>query len=133
MHPAASEGMKTAPHRFLVSPFLIGGFLVTACRTEIPARVDTVNGRQVEIAMAGSGGSATVVFEAGLGEDWTGSCERCWLPWCSVFALFWPHVQSTQPCVAQVAHERATCFRSASRARKMRTPALLLEMPTSSA
>ena len=33
------------------------------------------------------------------------------------------------PVSAQVAHERATCFRSASRARKIRTPALLAEMP----
>jgi hypothetical protein len=30
-----------------------------------------VNGRRVEVATAGSGGAATVVFEAGLGEDWT--------------------------------------------------------------
>src|SRR5450631_49754 len=36
-------------------------------------------------------------------------------------------VQSRQPCSAQVPHERATCFRSASRARKIRTPALLAD------
>jgi len=29
------------------------------------------NGHQVEIATAGAGGAATVVFEAGLGDDWT--------------------------------------------------------------
>jgi pimeloyl-ACP methyl ester carboxylesterase len=30
-----------------------------------------VNGQDIEIATAGSGSDATVVFEAGLGEDWT--------------------------------------------------------------
>ena len=45
--------------------------VLAACSTAVPATVDNVNGRQVEIATAGSGGSATVVFEAGLGEDWT--------------------------------------------------------------
>lgn len=44
-----------------------------------------------------------------------------------------PHVQSRQPCEAHVPHERTTCLRSASRARNTRTPALLLEMPASSA
>src|SRR5581483_8387753 len=44
-----------------------------------------------------------------------------------------PQVQSRQPCSAQVPHERATCFRRASRARKILTPALLAEMPAASA
>lgn len=43
------------------------------------------------------------------------------------------HVQSRQPCSAQVPHERATCFLRASRARKIRTPALLADMPAASA
>lgn len=45
-------------------------FLV-ACSSRVPARVVTVNGHQVEIATAGTIGTATVVFESGLGEDWT--------------------------------------------------------------
>ncbi|HUQ06811.1 MAG TPA: alpha/beta hydrolase [Kofleriaceae bacterium] len=64
--------MKTVPHGSLVSLTAIaGGLLAAACGSAVPARVDTVNGRQVEVATAGSGGPATVVFEAGLGEDWT--------------------------------------------------------------
>jgi pimeloyl-ACP methyl ester carboxylesterase len=60
------------PHRSLASLVVVAvGFLVAACGSTVPATVDTVNGRQVEIATAGSGGSATVVFEAGLGDDWT--------------------------------------------------------------
>lgn len=60
--------MKTVPQRS-VTPLtaLAVGFLAAACGTTIPATVDAVNGREVEIATAGSGGSATVVFEAGLG------------------------------------------------------------------
>ena len=60
------------PHRSL-SPLLAiaAASLVAACSTAVPATVHTVNGRQVEIATAGSGGTATVVFESGLGEDWT--------------------------------------------------------------
>lgn len=41
-----------------------------SCSSRIPARVETVDGHQVEIATAGAG-AATVVFEAGLGDDWT--------------------------------------------------------------
>jgi pimeloyl-ACP methyl ester carboxylesterase len=44
---------------------------LAACSSAVPARVDNFNGRQVEIATAGSGGPATVVFEAGNGADWT--------------------------------------------------------------
>jgi pimeloyl-ACP methyl ester carboxylesterase len=42
-----------------------------ACSSRVPARLVTVEGRQVEVATAGEGGGATVVFESGLGEDWT--------------------------------------------------------------
>jgi pimeloyl-ACP methyl ester carboxylesterase len=44
---------------------------LAACASKVPARVEIVDGREVEIASAGSGGAATVVFEAGLGDDWT--------------------------------------------------------------
>jgi pimeloyl-ACP methyl ester carboxylesterase len=55
-----------------MKPMLLAPLLfAAACGSTVPATVDTVNGRQVEIATAGSGGSATVVFEAGLGRDWT--------------------------------------------------------------
>jgi pimeloyl-ACP methyl ester carboxylesterase len=46
-------------------------YFLAACGSRVPARVETVNGRQVEIATAGAGGAATVVFESGLGDDWT--------------------------------------------------------------
>jgi pimeloyl-ACP methyl ester carboxylesterase len=45
--------------------------LVAACSSRVPARIVPVDGHQVELATAGDGGGATVVFEAGLGEDWT--------------------------------------------------------------
>ena len=45
--------------------------LGAACSSRISSRVQNVHGRQVEIATAGAGGAATVVFESGLGEDWT--------------------------------------------------------------
>ena len=45
--------------------------LFGACSSRVPARVETVNGHQVEIATAGASGTATVVFESGLGRDWT--------------------------------------------------------------
>jgi pimeloyl-ACP methyl ester carboxylesterase len=51
--------------------FLIGAALLTACGSTVPTKVVTVNGHQVEVATAGAGGAATVVFESGLGEDWT--------------------------------------------------------------
>lgn len=41
-----------------------------ACSSRIEATVEHVDGHQIEIAQAGTG-SATVVFESGLGEDWT--------------------------------------------------------------
>lgn len=45
--------------------------LLGACSSQVPARIEIVAGRQVEIATAGTGGAATVVFESGLGHDWT--------------------------------------------------------------
>jgi pimeloyl-ACP methyl ester carboxylesterase len=50
---------------------VLGAAFLSACGSRVPARVEIVNGHQVEIATAGSGGAATVVFEAGLGADWT--------------------------------------------------------------
>lgn len=43
---------------------------LAACGSEVPATLDTVNGHRIETATAGSG-ATTVVFEAGLGMDWT--------------------------------------------------------------
>jgi pimeloyl-ACP methyl ester carboxylesterase len=52
--------------------FLIAALvLFAACGSTVPARIVTIDGHDVEIATAGSGGAATVVFEAGLGDDWT--------------------------------------------------------------
>ena len=50
---------------------VVSALLLAACSTKVPARVETVNGQEIEVATAGTGGSATVVFEAGLGDDWT--------------------------------------------------------------
>jgi pimeloyl-ACP methyl ester carboxylesterase len=63
----------TSTHR--VSPSLFSLTFVTvlaACTSAsaVPATVETVDGHQIEIATAGSG-PVTVVFEAGLGLDWT--------------------------------------------------------------
>jgi hypothetical protein len=44
---------------------------LAACSSRVPARVVSVKAQQVEIATAGTDGAATVVFEAGLGDDWT--------------------------------------------------------------
>lgn len=62
--------MSTA-HRILLSLLVVVSLFAAACDTQVPARIDTINGRQVEVATAGTGGDVTVVFEAGLGNDWT--------------------------------------------------------------
>jgi pimeloyl-ACP methyl ester carboxylesterase len=62
------------PHlsrRSHLAPLALGAALLAACSSRVPARVVTVNGHQIEIATAGAGTAATVVFESGLGEDWT--------------------------------------------------------------
>lgn len=60
--------MNTKQYRFS----LVAALLLAACGgSKVPARLVTVEGRQVEVATAGAGGGATVVFEAGLGDDWT--------------------------------------------------------------
>jgi pimeloyl-ACP methyl ester carboxylesterase len=51
--------------------YVLGIVLFAACGNTVPAQVATVDGHHVETATAGSGGAATVVFEAGLGDDWT--------------------------------------------------------------
>jgi pimeloyl-ACP methyl ester carboxylesterase len=55
----------------MTSSLITSVLLVAACSTTVPATVETVNGHDIEIASAGTG-VATVVFEAGLGDDWTG-------------------------------------------------------------
>lgn len=49
---------------------LLTAVLLAGCGSTVPATVDTIDGDDIEIATAGSG-TATVVFEAGLGDDWT--------------------------------------------------------------
>lgn len=60
--------MRHAHHALGILPLL---FLLSACGSEVPARVETIDGHRVEVATAGTGGAATVVFEAGLGDDLT--------------------------------------------------------------
>jgi pimeloyl-ACP methyl ester carboxylesterase len=63
--------MNMAQHRFGLIIGL-GALLLAACGgSKVPARLVNFNGRLVEVATAGQGGGATVVFEAGLGDDWT--------------------------------------------------------------
>jgi pimeloyl-ACP methyl ester carboxylesterase len=61
----------TTSHREPTKFAIAGVFFLAACRSAVPATVETVDEHQIEIATAGSGGAATVVFEAGLGDDWT--------------------------------------------------------------
>ncbi len=49
---------------------LLSVLTLTACGTKLPSTVVQLEGRNVEIVETGSGGP-TVVFEAGLGNDWT--------------------------------------------------------------
>jgi pimeloyl-ACP methyl ester carboxylesterase len=54
-----------------IALLLSAASLLAACGSKVPARLEIIDGREVEIASAGTGGPATVVFEAGLGDDWT--------------------------------------------------------------
>jgi pimeloyl-ACP methyl ester carboxylesterase len=63
--------MITTYHLSHLALLALGGYLLAGCSSRVPARVEVVDGRQVEIATAGEGGAATVVFESGLGHDWT--------------------------------------------------------------
>lgn len=59
-------------HALIVTSTLAGALFAAACGgTQVPAHVTMLGGRQVEVATAGTAGAATVVFEAGLGDDWT--------------------------------------------------------------
>src|SRR6186997_2443298 len=68
--PRKELHMTIAYHLAHLALLVLAGAIL-GCSSRVPARVETVNGHQVEIATAGTGGTATVVFEAGLGEDWT--------------------------------------------------------------
>ncbi|MFT3696821.1 MAG: alpha/beta hydrolase [Kofleriaceae bacterium] len=60
--------MSTTLH---VRATLLVTTLVAGCGSNVPARIVTVDGQDIELATDGTGGAATVVFEAGLGDDWT--------------------------------------------------------------
>src|SRR5712671_1011799 len=61
----------TSAHHDHTRLLFVAVLLVAACGSTVPARVETIDGHDVEIATAGTRGAATVVFEAGLGDDWT--------------------------------------------------------------
>ena len=63
--------MNKTSYRFTLAIALGAIFLAACGGSKVPARLATLNGHQVEVATAGAGGGATVVFEAGLGNDWT--------------------------------------------------------------
>src|SRR6478609_6304811 len=50
---------------------VLAAAFLAACSSSVPATVVTVGGQEVEIATAGASDGATVIFESGLGEDWT--------------------------------------------------------------
>lgn len=50
---------------------LLSAAWLAACGTKVPARVETIDDHDFEIATDGEGDGPTVVFEAGLGDDWT--------------------------------------------------------------
>jgi pimeloyl-ACP methyl ester carboxylesterase len=68
---ALSSPLKVVQRRSQLALLVSVAAFLTGCGSTVPARVETVNGHQVEIATAGAGGAATVVFESGLGDDWT--------------------------------------------------------------
>src|SRR6476659_9873218 len=61
--------MTTALHDH--THLLIAAALLAGCGSTVPARIETIDGHDIELATDGSGGTATVVFEDGLGNDWT--------------------------------------------------------------
>ena len=64
--------MTTAHHRSHLALLALGMVHLAACASiKVAATVAMVDGHQVEIATAGDGGAATIVFESGLGNDWT--------------------------------------------------------------
>jgi pimeloyl-ACP methyl ester carboxylesterase len=63
--------MNTTRHRFHFSLALAAIFMAACGGSKLPARLTSLDGDQVEVATAGAGGGVTVVFEAGLGDDWT--------------------------------------------------------------
>lgn len=76
--------MNITRHRFRFCIGL-GALLLAACGgSKIPAHLTTFHDHQLEVATAGDG-PATVVFEAGLGDDWT--------PWDGVAAEVSKHAR----------------------------------------
>lgn len=65
---------------FILFPLLA----LSACGTQLEPSTVVVDGRRVEVVEAGDG-AATVVFEAGFGDDWT--------PWDDVASLVEPHAR----------------------------------------
>jgi pimeloyl-ACP methyl ester carboxylesterase len=59
------------PTTSLLSAAILAIALASACGTNLTPTIAEISGRSVELVEAGSGG-ATVVFEAGLGDDWSG-------------------------------------------------------------
>lgn len=62
--------MTDATSRSVRLPALLAVALLPACGTDITPAEPQVSGRAVEVVEAGAG-EATVVFESGLGNDWT--------------------------------------------------------------
>jgi len=56
--------------RILLAAVALATVLASACSTNLKGHVVQADGRAIEIVEAGSG-AATVVFESGLGDDWT--------------------------------------------------------------
>lgn len=65
-----SSTLFTRPRARARFALLIGALTLTACGNNLQPSVVHVDGRAVEVVEAGAG-EATVVFESGLGNDWT--------------------------------------------------------------
>lgn len=57
-------------NRLIPAVMMLAVLSLTGCGTRLEPHVATVNGRAVELVTAGAG-DTTVVFESGLGADWT--------------------------------------------------------------
>jgi pimeloyl-ACP methyl ester carboxylesterase len=67
--------MTPAPHRSHFALLVLGAVQLACGSSEVATTQATIGGQPVEIATAGAGDAPTVVFESGLGNDWSSWSE----------------------------------------------------------